>query len=586
VKLRNPIWKVGNIAVFTVIFSILLFTPFLSARSLGSDSQYFEMMMETDHFRIYFHPQDESVAAEMINVAEEVFQKLLEFYGSNPPNITRVFIFHTYEELVSLGNPPPQLTEEDWEKSGGGCFARYGRLGEEVGDHVEAYNPLIGSGPQMRSFLGHEVGHRFFYYAFPHIRFPIRPNWLDEGMAVSTGIKAGGTVLPWFQPIVDSMKEGDPALSGIAELDELQRSGFGKLFNLFYSESATFIFYMAERYGSEALVQCIQEYDRSLSLEGAVAKTFGVPFNQLENDWMNSMREAASQAMDGNDFYARFLLPTTTISLSGSQGNNGWYISEPTLALSSIDRISGVSRTEYSPDGITWTVYVEPFMLRGSSTIYYRSIDNVGNVEATKSIMIKLDRTPPALEIMLLNPIDEANRSTATIAWTGSDSTSGIDHYEVRLDNDTWFFVGSGTSHGFSGLSGNRQVVEVKATDRAGLNNEVSLVLFNLRIISEHGGTSGEGWYAANSIANVSIKALIPMDGVMGLLEGRYVFDGWTGDIASSEPTSSLVMDRPKTIVVQWKADYTFPIIILCVITVVALVVGATRIRRRPLQHP
>jgi len=542
--------------------------------------------METEHFRIYFHPQDESIATEMINVAEEVYQKLFEFYGSNPPNITRIFIFHTYEELVSLGNPPPQLTKEDWEKSGGGCFTCYGKLCEEVGEHVEAYNPLIGSGPQMRSFLGHEVGHRFFYYAFPHIRFPIRPNWLDEGMAVCAGIKAGGTVLPWFQPIVDSMEEGDPPLSGIAKLDELQKSGYGKLFNLFYSESATMILYIAERYGSKALVQCIQEYDRSLSLEGAVAKTFGVPFNQLENEWMNSIRETAAQAIDGNDFYAQFLSPTTTIGLSGSQGNNGWYVSEPTLALSSSDRISGVNRTEYSPDGITWTVYTAPFTLRGEGTsiVYYRSIDNAGNVEATKSIMIKLDRTSPALAITLLNPVDEANRSTATIAWTGSDSTSGIDHYEVRLDNDTWFFIGNGTSHRFSELSGNRQVVEVKATDRAGLTTEVSLVLFNLRIISEHGGTGGEGWYAANSKAIISTKTLIPMDGVMGLLEGRYIFDGWTGDITSSEPTSSLVMDSPKTIVAQWKADYTFPIVILGVIIVVALLVGVI-FRRRPLHN-
>ncbi len=93
--------------------------------------------------------------------------------------------------------------------------------------------------------------------------------------------------------------------------------------------------------------------------------------------------------------------PTTTISLSGTLGSNGWYISTVEATLTATDNPggSGVKKTKYSFDGSSWIPYTAPLTVsdEGSTTIYYCSIDNQDNVEATNTETINIDKTPPVI---------------------------------------------------------------------------------------------------------------------------------------------------------------------------------------------
>jgi hypothetical protein len=65
------------------------------------------------------------------------------------------------------------------------------------------------------------------------------------------------------------------------------------------------------------------------------------------------------------------------------------------VILTSTDAEPGFA-TEYSLDNVRWNRYVEPVRLAdGIYTVYYRSFDLAGNVEATRSISIKTDATRP-----------------------------------------------------------------------------------------------------------------------------------------------------------------------------------------------
>ena len=46
--------------------------------------------------------------------------------------------------------------------------------------------------------------------------------------------------------------------------------------------------------------------------------------------------------------------PTTTASVSGTAGLNGWYVGPVAVTLAAADALSGVVRTEYSLDGSAW----------------------------------------------------------------------------------------------------------------------------------------------------------------------------------------------------------------------------------------
>lgn len=75
--------------------------------------------------------------------------------------------------------------------------------------------------------------------------------------------------------------------------------------------------------------------------------------------------------------------PVTTANFSGEHGSGNWYKSDVLVSLSAADTSSGVKKTEYSFDGANWQEYTGPFTLNseGLNKFYYRSTDNVDNVE-------------------------------------------------------------------------------------------------------------------------------------------------------------------------------------------------------------
>lgn len=92
--------------------------------------------------------------------------------------------------------------------------------------------------------------------------------------------------------------------------------------------------------------------------------------------------------------------PVTTLSLDGTLGNNGWYVSNVTGSLSATDNMSGVGATYYSIDGGSITPSTA-FTLEndGIHTIQFYSLDNAGNIESTQTATIKVDKTPPVVNV-------------------------------------------------------------------------------------------------------------------------------------------------------------------------------------------
>ncbi|MEM2680777.1 MAG: M6 family metalloprotease domain-containing protein [Candidatus Bathyarchaeia archaeon] len=72
-----------------------------------------------------------------------------------------------------------------------------------------------------------------------------------------------------------------------------------------------------------------------------------------------------------------------------------------------------------------------------------------------------------------------------------------------------------------------------------------------LKIESLYGEAEGEGWYIHNSIANYSIQKYLEFTNGT-----KKIFEGWIGDINSTEASGSILMDSPKIIKAKWKTQY------------------------------
>ncbi|MEV6815486.1 ThuA domain-containing protein [Micromonospora sp. NPDC051296] len=135
--------------------------------------------------------------------------------------------------------------------------------------------------------------------------------------------------------------------------------------------------------------------------------------------------------------------PVTTAQVSGTPVE-GWHTGPVTVTLSATDEDggSGVARTEYQLGGATtWTAYAGPVQVTGdgSHELRFRSVDEAGNVEATKTVTVKIDATAPVSTAAFAPANDEGwHDGTVPVVLTSTDAGSGVKLLEWALDGGAW----------------------------------------------------------------------------------------------------------------------------------------------------
>ena len=139
--------------------------------------------------------------------------------------------------------------------------------------------------------------------------------------------------------------------------------------------------------------------------------------------------------------HADGIAPISAITFSGapsytSQGVD-YYGKGLSYSLSSTDQISGVQSTFKSHDSV-YASYEFPMDVtaEGENTIYYFSVDNVGNTEDTKTSSFVLDLTPPVSNYTLSDVYgDNILGPTFNIGLESTDNLSGVNGTYYTIDD-------------------------------------------------------------------------------------------------------------------------------------------------------
>jgi hypothetical protein len=138
--------------------------------------------------------------------------------------------------------------------------------------------------------------------------------------------------------------------------------------------------------------------------------------------------------------------PSTMLSVGSPSYRSGEtvYVSGSTFfTISATDDASGVRETRYRVDGGSWETYSEGFTLsacdEGQHAIGYCSLDNAGNSEAEKTMIVTLDKAPPAISSaspkgsmsMMSTP------SQVTFSARVEDTGSGVKEVTLIVDGIT-----------------------------------------------------------------------------------------------------------------------------------------------------
>jgi hypothetical protein len=189
----------------------------------------------------------------------------------------------------------------------------------------------------------------------------------------------------------------------------------------------------------------------SADTSGAVADTYEL------NYWSSSPTSttpltAAQLCQAGQNgptvftFYAHFKLsdaiaPTTTASASPAANAAGWNKTNVTVGLSATDNAggSGVKEITYSASGAQTIASTTvggssasgiSITAEGETTLSFFAKDNAGNTEATKTLVLKIDKTAPAISD--LGPTTDPNAAgwynhDVVNQFKASDGLSGLD---------------------------------------------------------------------------------------------------------------------------------------------------------------
>ena len=169
-------------------------------------------------------------------------------------------------------------------------------------------------------------------------------------------------------------------------------------------------------------------------------------------------------------------------SITIAEGSAYTNATSVTLTLSAIDATSGVSQMQFSNDGITWMPWEAIATSKawtlppgdGTKTVYVQFKDWAGLVSLYSGTII-LDTTSPTIIITSPGDGTEIRSSSPTIEWDGTDATSGIDHYEIRLDDGSWINVGKDAIYTFAGVGDGSHTVKIKAFDKVGYSQVASV---------------------------------------------------------------------------------------------------------------
>jgi hypothetical protein len=109
----------------------------------------------------------------------------------------------------------------------------------------------------------------------------------------------------------------------------------------------------------------------------------------------------------------------------------------------------------------------------------------------------------------------------------------------------------------FQGWSVDGQSSQPVATLTVPMNSAHSVTAqykqqYYLTVRTDQGIPYGEGWYDAGSTAQ--IFASTPANPGYGV---SFVFNGWQGDIQSNSQSTTVLMDKPKTVIASWRTDQT-----------------------------
>ncbi len=219
--------------------------------------------------------------------------------------------------------------------------------------------------------------------------------------------------------------------------------------------------------------------------------------------------------------------PVTTASAAPAVNGFGWHTASPvSVTLSAADGGSGVKEIRYTTDGSlpgpTSPLYAAPVDIvgPGTTTLTFRAEDNLGNVEAPATLVVRIDTTAPTTPTLAYSALANASFD-GTVTWfrpgvaggftvtpSASDPESGIASHAFPALGSGWSSTG-GTYAFTAAAADPLEPNEVVTTNGAGLSSAgapITVTADSTAPVSTatcNAAACSAGWYTAKPVTVV-----------------------------------------------------------------------------------
>ncbi|RLF68323.1 MAG: hypothetical protein DRN57_04380 [Thermoplasmata archaeon] len=202
-------------------------------------------------------------------------------------------------------------------------------------------------------------------------------------------------------------------------------------------------------------------------------------------------------------------------------------------------------------------------LTEGVHELFVRVMDPAGNENST-SVHVVVDLSPPV--VWFVSPVNGSalNTSTIDVVWNGSDILSGIDHFELALDNGSYMDMGNASTHSFTNLSEGEHLLALKGVDKAGNGATLAITVLidmeppqitfihpidemiltrnrvNITWNGDGGLTGMESYWISIDGGNFTEVGALTYHLVRDLTPGRHVFTVRGRDLAGNMGTASV----------------------------------------------
>ena len=240
--------------------------------------------------------------------------------------------------------------------------------------------------------------------------------------------------------------------------------------------------------------------------------------------------------------------PTTTLTIPAANGQAGWYTTRPSFTLAAADEMggSGIASTEYRIAGGAWTPYTAAVSVtgQGARLVEYRSTDKAGNVEAIKSLTVKIDTAAPTSTLTIPAATGDhgwyTTRPSFTLAAADGTDGSGLGSTEYRIDGGAW----TPYTIAVPVLGEGSRLIEYRSTDVAGNAEAIN----SLTVKVDTASPTVTATQAGDTTKTVTVTAT---DATSDVASIQYQVDADTTWKTYSAP---LTFDQPGTYTVRYRA--------------------------------